>query len=206
MSAEGLHGYPVDDPDPGPRAIAVGSWVAAGAVIFFAFAFVFAFLYLRSWNSNGRWNAHDDALSMPISAALVVMATVACLVMWIGARRFAREHDDGPLRRFGWLAAVLLLAMAVSRLVMLATMGFQPTSGGYASVAVSWTLAMVGLDLALAYWAATVVQGARHAEPAGGTEAPRRSHVVQSALGCGLVLSVVAVIEVIAFWMLGVLR
>lgn len=206
MSAEGLHGYPVDDPDPGPRAIAVGSWVAAGAVIFFAFAFVFAFLYLRSWNSNGRWNAGGDALSMPISAALLVMAIVACLVMWAGGRRYARLHDDGPLRRFGWLAAVLLLAMGVLRIVLLATMGFQPTGGGYASVAVSWTLAFVGLDLVLAYWAATVVQGARHAEPAGDGETPRRAHVVQSALGCGLVLSIVAVIELLAFWMLAVLH
>jgi len=39
----GLHGYPVDKPDPTPRVLWLGTRVLSAAVIVFFFAFVFAF-------------------------------------------------------------------------------------------------------------------------------------------------------------------
>lgn len=125
----------------------VGARVMAAAQSFALLAFVFAYVYLRTLNSNGDWRPKHVHPSAGIGVALVV-CLVGCALAYAYAVRGLR---DGTERRWRIAAtASLVLGIGAFGLIVaqLASIGFGPTSGGYASVFIGWH-AFYGLNLLL---------------------------------------------------------
>ncbi|MEA2783804.1 MAG: hypothetical protein QOK29_5402, partial [Rhodospirillaceae bacterium] len=197
----GLHGYPVDDPDPTPRVLWLGSRVLSSAVVVFFFAFVFSFVYLKAQDSNGRWNP-GLKVSPVFSSAVLGCVLVSALVLGVGVRRL-REDDTSAWQ--GWAAISLLFVAGVIGLHVwqLNTLPFTPTRGGYASVFVGWTVALIAVEVGALYWLFTVLNGTLRvvgrADPYDEGSPPRIRHLVASARGYWFFWRVVVSVEVIAF-------
>ena len=133
----------------------VGVRLFASAIAFVFVAFVFAFFYLRTVNSNGLWRpAHVSP------AAGIGIAMLICVLGADGDVRVARAVRWPPGPRGGWLvglslALVLGLAAVVIQVVQYTDYGFNPESGGYASVFVGWTAMFLFFWLGAIYWLET---------------------------------------------------
>ena len=204
----GLHGYPVDRPDPTPRVLWLGSRVLSAAVIVFFFAFVFAFAYLRAQDSHGRWNPGLE-VSVAYSSVVLGAALVSALAYGIGGRRL-REDDTSAWQ--GWAAISLLFGFAVIGLHawQLNTLSFAPTQGGYASVFVGWTVALIAVELGAMSWLLSVLRGsvrvAGEVDPYEEGPPPHVRHLVASARGYWFFWWVVVAVEIIAYVLLVLVR
>jgi hypothetical protein len=91
------------------------------------------------------------------------------------------------------------------------TLPFAPTDGGYASVSIGWTTALIAVELGAMYWLLTLLRGALRTNriaadrEASGPE-PLTPHLVASMRGYGLFWSSVVAIEGIAFVLLVLVR
>jgi heme/copper-type cytochrome/quinol oxidase subunit 3 len=140
----------------------VGARVMAAAQSFALLVFVFAYLYLRALNSNGDWRPRNVDPSVGIG-----VATVACLLACALAYAYAiRRLGDGTERawRVGAIASLALGLGAFGLIVaQFASIGFGPTSGGYASVFIGWH-AFYALNLLMVLgWLETLVAQSLHA-------------------------------------------
>jgi heme/copper-type cytochrome/quinol oxidase subunit 3 len=140
----------------------VGARVMAAAQSFALLVFVFAYLYLRALNSNGDWRPRHVDPSVGIGVAMV-----ACLVACALAYAYAiRRLGDGTERawRVGAIAS-LALGLGAFGLVIaqFASIGFGPTSGGYASVFIGWHAAYALNLLIVLGWLETLVAQSLHA-------------------------------------------
>jgi heme/copper-type cytochrome/quinol oxidase subunit 3 len=148
-----------ETPEVHERNLRIGVHILAGSTIMFFFAFTFAYFYLRSVDSNGRWNAGDvaapDGYGVAI-AALVVLGAVAISAA-AGAARRARTWR---------VPAVIALAAVIVAIVLqsieYAHVEFAPDGGGYTSVFYGWTATLAVFALGALYWIAVLVaEGAR---------------------------------------------
>ena len=140
----------------------VGARVMAAAQSFALLVFVFAYLYLRALNSNGDWRPRNVDPSVGIG-----VATVACLLACALAYAYAiRRLGDGTERawRVGAIASLALGLGAFGLIVaQFASIGFGPTSGGYARVFIGWH-AFYALNLLMVLgWLETLVAQSLHA-------------------------------------------
>ena len=204
----GLHGYPIDKPDPTPRVLWLGTRVLSAAVIVFFFAFVFAFAYLRAQDSHGRWNPGLE-VSVALSSVVLGAALVSALAYGIGVRRL-REDDTSAWQ--GWAVISLLFGLGVIGLHVwqLNTLPFTPTQGGYASVFVGWTVALIAVEVGAMYWLLSVLRGslrvAGEVDPYEEGPPPHVRHLVASAHGYGVFWWVVVAVEIIAYVLLVMVR
>ena len=204
----GLHGYPVDKPDPTPRVLWVGSRLLSASVVIFFVAFVFAFVYLKAQNTSGRWN---PGLEISVSFSSVVLGAVLLSAIAYGAA-VRRLRDDDTSAWQGWAATSLLLGLVGIGLHVwqLDTLPFTPTGGGYPSVFVSWTVALIAVELGAMYWLFSVLRGTLRltgaVDPYDEGPPAQLRHLVASAHGYWLFWRVVAVVEIIAFILLVVVR
>ena len=204
----GLHGYPIDKPDPTPRVLWLGTRVLSAAVIVFFFAFVFAFAYLRAQDSHGRWNPGLE-VSVVYSSVVLGAALASALAYGIGVRRL-REDDTSAWQ--GWAAISLLFGFGVIGLHVwqLNTLTFNPTQGGYASVFVGWTVALIAAELGAMYWLLSVLRGslrvAGEVDPYEEGPPPHVRHLVASAHGYRFLWWVVVAVEIVAYVLLVLVR
>jgi heme/copper-type cytochrome/quinol oxidase subunit 3 len=204
----GMHGYPVDRPDPTPRVLWLGSRVLSASVSIFFFSFAFAFVYLKAQNTRGRWNPGVEVSALSSSAVLgaILLSAIACGV----AVRRLRDDDTSAWQ--GWAMISLLSGLVAIGLHVwqLDTLPFTPTAGGYASVFVAWTLALIAVELGALYWLFSVLRGALRVAGQGdpydeGPPAHIR-HLVASARGYWFFWRVVSVVEVLAYVLLVLVR
>jgi hypothetical protein len=204
----GLHGYPIDEPDPTPRVLWLGSRVLSAAVVVFFFAFVFSFVYLKAQDSHGLWNPGLE-VSVVFSSAVLGAALLSTLAFGIGVRGL---RDDDTSTWQGWAAISLLFVAGVIGLHVwqLNTLPFTPTQGGYASVFVGWTVALIAVEFGAMYWLLSVLRGAlRVTGEVGPYEegpSPHIRDVVVSARGYWFFWRVVAAVEIIAYVLLVLVR
>jgi uncharacterized membrane protein YhaH (DUF805 family) len=204
----GLHGYPIDNPDPTPRVLWLGSRVLSASVVIFFFAFVFSFAYLKAQNSRGRWNPGLE-VSVVFSSVMLGAALLSTLAFGIGVRRL---RDDDTSAWQGWAAISLLFLAGVIGLHVwqLNTLPFTPTQGGYASVFVGWTAALIAVEIGAMYWLFSVLRGTLRVvgeiDPYDEEPPPHVRHLVASAHGYWFFWGVVASVEIIAYVLLVLVR
>ena len=207
----GADGNPIEDPDRTPGIVRAGGRIFALAVLFFFAAFAFAFFYLQSLDSRGRWNADDVAPG----AAVAVASFVAVLLAAVASARAVRAARRDPAA--GWSSSVGLAcgftAVAVFLgVVGLATLPFQPSDGGYSSVYVGWTLALIAAGIGLCYWTWTLRVGARRrasTDGASGTAdpmVPTSENLVASLLAYWDVARTLLLVTTAAFVLLVLVR
>ena len=132
-----------------------GSRFAIGALSFLYGAFAFAYFYLRSVNSEGRWEGSGyHAPQKGYGWAILACVVVSAIVQYVGLTRIkagAKSAWQGAA-----LVALLLGLVAVAlEIVQLLSLPFQPGSSGFSSVftgfypvmLVSWLAAMIWLEI-----------------------------------------------------------
>lgn len=184
-------------PDLLARNIRVGSRIWGAAQAFFFLAFFFAFLYLRALNTNGLWRGwphHHPTPSIAFGVAILI-CVLGSAATAIGSVRLA----PGLWRFTAWAALVLALAAVGLQSAQFSSLGFGPTDGAYASVFVGWSGLFALILLGTCYWLATVIGDVSRA----GSIPEVRAAAVE---GVGLVLLVLAVVELAAFILLYVVK
>jgi heme/copper-type cytochrome/quinol oxidase subunit 3 len=145
-----------EPPEVMGRNLRVAAHLWSSATVFFFFAFLFAYFYLRSVNPHGLWHPH--AVKAPVALGTLIAASVvgsAVLSLFAAAR--LRGGDQGTWRLAGVGALALGVVAAVLQIVQLATIGFGPTDGGYASVFFGWTGLYLVFLVCTLYWLETLL-------------------------------------------------
>ncbi len=129
-----------------------GSRLAMGGLSFLYGAFVFAYFYLRSINSNGRWEGagfhHPNvAMGTVIIALVVVSAAVQTMVLQRIKAGSKQAWQAGAL-----VALVLGLAAVALQIIQLLNLPFYPGSSGFASVFVGTYPVYLVSVLAMMIW------------------------------------------------------
>lgn len=148
-----------ETPEVHERNLRIGVHITAGSTIMFFFAFAFAYFYLRSVDSNGRWNA--DQVAAPDGYGIAIAALVVLGAAAISAAAGAARRDRPWLVQAGIALAAVTLAIVVQS-IEYAHVGFAPDGGGYTSVFYGWTAMLAVFALGALYWITVVVaEGAR---------------------------------------------
>lgn len=112
----------------------------------------------------------------------------------------------------GWAAITMLLGFVaiVMHVWQLDTLPFTPTDGGYPSVFVGWTVALIVVELGAMYWLLSVLRGAlrvtRPADPGDEGAPPVATHLGASAQGFWFFWQVVVVVEIVVYVLLVLVR
>jgi heme/copper-type cytochrome/quinol oxidase subunit 3 len=141
----------LEPPEWQPRAMWISARLLCGAAAFFFMAFFFAYFYLRSLDTHKDWKI--GKVSPPVGFGLAILVV---LLLSAVALRMASAHAE---RRVPAGAAALGLALlaVVLQVIAWTTLGFGPSSGGYASVYVGWTAFYSVFALLGAFWIETQV-------------------------------------------------
>jgi heme/copper-type cytochrome/quinol oxidase subunit 3 len=137
------------EPEPSewqPRATWVGARLLCGAASFFFMSFLFAYFYLRSLNTNHDWKIGSVHPSLGLGTSIMAALLLSAVIFRLGSKRQADALASGIV------ALVLALTAVVLQAIEYTTLGFGPTSGGYASVFIGWTAFYALFTLACAYW------------------------------------------------------
>lgn len=186
-----------EPPDLLERNIRVGSRIWAAAQAFFFLAFFFAFLYLRALNTNGLWRGwpgHHPSPSLAFGVAILI-----CVLASAAVARGAMLVSPALWRRAAGASLGLALAAVGLQAAQFSSLGFGPTDAAYASVFVGWSGLFALFLLGTCYWLATVVGDVARA----GETPTLRAAAID---GVGIVLLVLAGIEVAAFILLYVVK
>jgi heme/copper-type cytochrome/quinol oxidase subunit 3 len=141
----------LEPPEWQPRAIWVGARQLCGAAAFFFMAFVFAYFYLRSLDTHKDWKI--GSVNPPIGFGVAILVA---LLLSAAALRMAATQSERRVA-VGAGALLLVLLAVVLQVIEWTTLGFGPSSGGYASVYVGWTAFYSVFALVSAYWIETQV-------------------------------------------------
>jgi hypothetical protein len=132
-----------------------GSRFAIGALSFLYGAFAFAYFYLRSVNSEGRWEGSGyHAPQIGYGVTILVLVVVSAIAQYVGLTRI-KSGAKSAWQSMALVALVLGLAAVALEIVQLLNLPFQPGSSGFSSVftgfypvmLVSWLAAMIWLEI-----------------------------------------------------------
>ncbi len=132
-----------------------GSRFAIGALSFLYGAFAFAYFYLRSVNSNGRWEGSGyHAPQIGYGVAILALVVVSAAVQYVGLTRI-KAGAKGAWQGMALVALVAGLVAVALEIIQLLSLPFQPGSSGFSSVftgfypvmLVSWLGAMMWLEI-----------------------------------------------------------
>jgi heme/copper-type cytochrome/quinol oxidase subunit 3 len=154
-----------EPPDLLARNLRTGSHLWSSATIFFFVGFLFAFFYLRVLNNAGLWRPKGVTPPLGLGTAVLVTVLLSAGVSWLALRERRAAGTEAPLdqerlsawRLRGLLALILGLSAFVLQIVAWATLGFGPSSGGYASVYVGWTGMFAVFLLGGLFWLETLL-------------------------------------------------
>jgi len=144
------------------RSISVAAKMWCGATAFYFAAFAFAYFYLRSLDTNQSWTIGKHVSpSGGLGAAILASYLLSGLFLLLAARRPEDEISTG-------VAAIVLALVGVGlQFLEYSTLGFGPTSGGYASVFFGWTATYALGALWGVYWMETQIATSWRAKRSG---------------------------------------
>jgi heme/copper-type cytochrome/quinol oxidase subunit 3 len=144
-------------PEVDARLARVGTRIWIVADVFFFAAWFFAFFYLRALNNDYDWlPAGTTHPTRGIGAVIVLLAVLAAVLFWAGAR--ALPERTAAARSFFWLALISGIACFGVQIYEFRHLGFDPQmGGGYPSVFVGlkgvWLFQLAGAT----FWLATQI-------------------------------------------------
>jgi heme/copper-type cytochrome/quinol oxidase subunit 3 len=138
-----------------------GSRFALGALSFLYGAFAFAYFYLRSVNSEGRWEGSGyHPPQKGYGWAILACVVVSAIVQYVGLTRI-KAGAKSAWQAAGLVALLLGLVAVALQIVQLLSLPFQPGSSGFSSVFTGFYPVMLVSWLAAMIWLETLVMRAR---------------------------------------------
>jgi len=138
-----------------------GSRLAVGGLTFLFGSFAFAYFYLRSLNSEGRWEGPGYVHpSLWIGTTIMLLAVLSAGVNYFGLQRI----KDGHKRTWqinGLVALGLGLAAVAMQIYQLVDLPFPPGSSGYSSVFVGFYPVFLVVQLSVLIWLEILLARAR---------------------------------------------
>ena len=129
-----------------------GSRLAIGGLTFLFGAFLFAYFYLRSLNSEGRWQGPGFIHpSLWIGTTIMLLAALSAAVHYFGLQRIKAGHKQ-TWQIDGLVAMGLGLAAVAFQIYQLTDLPFAPGSSGYASVFSGFYPVFLAIQLAVLVW------------------------------------------------------
>ncbi len=185
-----------------------GSRLAIGGLTFLFGAFAFAYFYLRSLNSEGRWQGPGYVHpSLWMGTTIMLLAVLSAGVHYFVLQRI--KAGNKRIWQIGGLIALPLgLAAVAMQIYQLATLPFPPGSSGYSSVFVGFYPVFLVVQLAVLIWLEILLARARYIPALSFVEQPPTyadTYVVQrfqaSLSAFSTVWSYLAVMALV-FWLL----
>jgi heme/copper-type cytochrome/quinol oxidase subunit 3 len=129
-----------------------GSRLAIGGLTFLFGCFAFAYFYLRSLDSEGRWQGSGFTHpSLWMGTTIMFLAVLSAGVHYFVLQRIKAGHKQ--VWRAGALTALGLgLAAVALQVYMLTDLPFKPGSSGYSSVFVGFYPVFLVVQLAVLLW------------------------------------------------------
>ena len=129
-----------------------GSRLAIGGLTFLFGAFAFAYFYLRSLNSEGRWQGSGYVHpSLWMGTTIMLLAVLSAGVHYFVLQRIKAGRKQ-TWQVGGLIALALGLAAVAMQIYQLANLPFPPGSSGYASVFVGFYPVFLVVQLAMLIW------------------------------------------------------
>jgi len=185
-----------------------GSRLAIGGLTFLFGAFAFAYFYLRSLNSEGRWEGSGYVHpSLWIGTTIMLLAVLSAGVHYVSLQRIKAGHKQ--TWQIGALVALGLgLAAVAMQIYQLVDLPFPPGSSGYSSVFVGFYPVFLTTQLALMIWLEILIARARFIPALSFVEQPptyTETYTVQrfqaSLSAFGTVWNYMAIMALV-FWLL----
>jgi len=129
-----------------------GSRLAIGGLTFLFGAFAFAFFYLRSLNSEGRWEGSGFVHpSLWMGTTIMLLAVLSAGVQYYALQRIKAGHKQ-TWQIGGLIALALGLAAVAMQVYQLLDLPFPPGSSGYSSVFVGFYPVFLVVQLGAMIW------------------------------------------------------
>jgi hypothetical protein len=185
-----------------------GARLAIGGLSFLFGAFVFAYFYLRSLNSNGRWEGSAFRFpSMAWGTTIMILVLVSAGIHYAALQRI--KAGDKKMWQIGGVISLLCGLGAVGLIItQLLDLPFWPGSSGYASVYTGTYPVLLAVLLAAMVWLESLLMRSRSIRTISFVEQPPtyiEAFAVQrfqsSLSAFGTVWNFLAVITVV-FWVL----
>jgi heme/copper-type cytochrome/quinol oxidase subunit 3 len=185
-----------------------GSRLAIGGLAFLFGSFVFAYFYLRSINSEGRWEGSGFVHpSLWMGTTIMLLVVLSAGVHYFVLQRIKAGHKSSW--QIGALVAMALgLAAVAMQVYQLVDLPFPPGSSGYSSVFVGFYPVFLVTQLAVLLWLEILLARSRYIPALSFVEQPPTyadTHVVQrfqaSLSAFSTVWSFMALMAVV-FWLL----
>lgn len=175
------------EPEPSvwqPRALWVAARMLCGVVTFYFLSFLFAYFYLRSLDTNNNWKIGHVHAPVGWGLVIVIMVLLSGVAMHLAARRPELTVSAGAA------AEVLALLSIILQAITWSTLGFGPSSGGFASVYIGWTAWYAVFTLPCIFWMQTQVatawrrgkEGVRGTEPVSAADVHTNPAVLKAGL------------------------
>jgi heme/copper-type cytochrome/quinol oxidase subunit 3 len=139
-----------------------GSRLAIGGLTFLFGSFAFAYFYLRSLNSEGRWQGSGFVHpSLWMGTTIMLLAVLSAAVHYFVLQRI--KAGNKQIWQVGAIVALLLgLAAVAMQVYELANLPFPPGSSGYASVFVGFYPVFLVMQLCVLLWLEMLLARSRY--------------------------------------------
>ncbi len=159
-----------------------GSRLAVGGLTFLFGSFAFAYFYLRSLNSEGRWQGSGYVHpSLWMGTTIMLLAVLSAVVHYFVLQRI-KAGNKAAWQIGGLIALALGLAAVAMQIYQLATLPFPPGSSGFSSVFVGFYAVFLVVQLAVLVWLEILLARSRYIPALSFVEQPptyTETHVVQ---------------------------
>src|SRR5215469_5277387 len=147
--------------ESGLNAAWTASRLAIGGLTFLFGAFVFSYFYLRSIDSNARWQGSGYVRpSLWIGTTIMLLAVLSASVHYFGLERIKAGHKT-TWQIDALVALALGLAAVAMQIYQLVDLPFPPGSSGYSSVFVGFYPVLLTVQLAVLLWLEVLLAKAR---------------------------------------------
>ena len=139
-----------------------GSRLAIGGLAFLFGSFAFAYFYLRSLNSEGRWQGSGFVHpSLWMGTTIMLLAVLSAGVHYFVLQRI-KAGNKTTWQVGGLLALALGLAAVALQVYQLANLPFPPGSSGYSSVFVGFYPVFLFIQLMVLIWLEMLLARSRY--------------------------------------------
>jgi heme/copper-type cytochrome/quinol oxidase subunit 3 len=138
-----------------------GARLAIGGLTFMFGCFAFAYFFLRSVNSEGRWEGSGYVPpQLWLGTLIMLLAVVSAATHYFGLQRIKRGHKQNWVT-LGWISLALGLGAVGAQVYQLTDLPFPPGSSGFSSVFVGFYPVLLVCQLAVLWWLEMLLVRAR---------------------------------------------